>query len=83
MMGSQRVQVFSLGLPGADTPKERRRYRVKWRIDGRDETRSFKVKAQAERFRSELHGAAVAGESFSHETGLPASGTPVPGATST
>lgn len=33
---SQRVQVFGLGLPPAGTLEGRLRYRVKWRVDGRN-----------------------------------------------
>lgn len=42
MSTPQKVQVFSLGVPVKGTPTAQRRYRVKWRIDGRDRTRSLK-----------------------------------------
>lgn len=47
----QKVQVFTLGVPAKGTPTARRRYRVKWRIDGRDRTRSLKTRVEADRFR--------------------------------
>ena len=47
MNGLQRVQVFSIATPPPDTPKDKRRYRVKWRVNGRDKTRAFKTRAQA------------------------------------
>ena len=50
----QRVQVFALGKPRAGTDRNSRRHYVKWRVDGRDRTRSFKTKAEAERFRTSL-----------------------------
>jgi hypothetical protein len=71
--GEQRVQIFGLGMPSPGTPKERRRYRVKWRIDGRDRTRAVRTKAEAERVRSRLQMAAIDGEAFDLETGLPMS----------
>lgn len=68
----QRVQVFGLGVPAKGTPTARRRYRVKWRIDGRDRTRSLKTRAEADRFRR-LLDAVEAGEHFDEATGEPAS----------
>ena len=73
MKGPQKVQVFSIGVPPAGTPKDRRRYRVKWRIDGRDRTRSLPTKAQADRLRSQLQVAVVNGERFDAKTGSPQS----------
>jgi len=67
----QRVQVFGLGLPKDGTPKDKRRYRVRWRIDGRDRMRRFKTKAEADRFRSQLQRAVVDGLEFDLATGLP------------
>jgi len=53
MTGSpRRVQVFSLGRPRPGVDRPHRRYYVKWRVDGRDRTRSFKTRAEADRFRS-------------------------------
>jgi hypothetical protein len=49
-----KVQIFSLGAPKEGTPKDRRRYRVKWLVDGRHKTRSFKTKAEAEALRARL-----------------------------
>lgn len=50
----QRVSVFALAGPRPGATKEQRRYYVKWRVDGRDRTRSFKTRAQGDRFRAEL-----------------------------
>ena len=71
-MKRQRVQMFSLGAPKSDTPKDRRRYSVRWRVDGRDRMRSFKTKAEAERLRSQLQVEAAAGTPFDLASGLPA-----------
>lgn len=67
----QTVQVFSLVGPKAGTAKDKRRYRLKWRVDGRDFSRSFKVKAQGDRFRSELLVAVGDGTRFDPATGRP------------
>jgi integrase len=69
----QRVQIFSIGHPKEGTPRDGRRYRVRWRIDGQDKTRSLKTKAQAERLHTQLQMAIIAGEDFDLATGLPAS----------
>ena len=69
----QKIQVFSLGKPTKGTPTGQRRYRVKWRIDGRDRTRSFKTRAEADRYRRRLLDAVEAGERFDEGTGGPAS----------
>jgi integrase len=69
----QRVQIFSIGLPRDGTPRDKRRYRVKWRVDGRDKTRSLGTKAQAERLKARLHMAVADGEEFDAGTGLPVS----------
>jgi integrase len=73
MSTPQKVQVFSLGVPAKGTPTPERRYRVKWRIDGRDRTRSLKTRAEAERFRRLLLDAVAAGVPFDAATGEPAS----------
>ena len=66
----QRVQIFSIGLP---RDGDKRRYRVKWRVDGRDKTRSFGTKAQAERLKARLQMAVADGEEFDFATGEPVS----------
>lgn len=68
---AQKVQVFSLGTPPKGTPTDRRRYRVKWRVDGIDRTRSLKTRVEADRLRTQLKEAAVAGLPFDRSTGLP------------
>ncbi len=73
MTRPQRIQVFSLGLPAKGTPKDKRRYVVRWRVDGRDCKRRFKVKAEAERYRSKLLTATTDGARFDRSTGLPVS----------
>jgi integrase len=69
----QRVQIFSIGLPRDGTLRNKRRYRVKWRVDGRDKTRSFGTKAQAERLKARLQVAVADGDEFDAVSGVPVS----------
>lgn len=69
----QKVQVFALGRPRPAAEKAQRRYYVKWRVDGRDRTRSFKTRVEADRFRSGLLAAIHDGQSFDAASGEPAS----------
>ncbi len=69
-MNHQRGQVSSLGAPKSGTPKDRRRYSVRWRVDGRDRMRSFKTKAG--HLRSQLQVEATAGTPFDLASGMPA-----------
>jgi hypothetical protein len=66
----QRVQIFSIGPPKEGTPRAKRRYRVRWRVDGQDKTRSLKTKAEAERLQAQLQVAVIEGEKFDLATGL-------------
>ena len=65
------VQVFSIVMPKAGTQRERRRYLVKWRVAGRDKTRSFRTIVEAERLRARLQIAVIDGEPFDVGSGLP------------
>ncbi len=69
----QKVQVFALGRPRPGAEKAQRRYYAKWRVDGRDRTRSFKTRAEADRFRSGLLTAVQDGQSFDAASGEPSS----------
>ncbi len=70
-MRLQSVRVFSLGQPKKGTPTGKRRYVVRWRVDGRDFKRRRKVKAEAERFRSQLITAVADGVRFDPSNGEP------------
>lgn len=65
--------MFSLGRPRPGAEKAQRRYYVKWRVDGRDRTRSFKTRVEADRFRSGLLAAVQDGLRFDPASGEPSS----------
>lgn len=46
---------------------------VRWRLDGHQRAKSFRVKAEADRYRSVLAAAALSGERFDPKTGEPLS----------
>ena len=57
----------------AGVEKAKRRYYVKWRVDGHDRTRSFKTHVEADRFRSGLLAAVQDGQRFDPGSGEPTS----------
>ncbi len=68
----QQVQVYSVqNRRGAD--RRNLPYVVRYSIDGRHRSRSYRTKAEAERYRSELLKAIHAGDRFDLGTGEPAS----------
>lgn len=67
----QKVQIFGLGRPRAGAEPANRRHYVKWRVDGRDRTRAFRTRAEADRYRSQLLAAAHDGTRFDDASGLP------------
>lgn len=46
---------------------------VRWRVDGQQRTKSFRTRAEADRYRSVLVHAVTRGERFDHRTGEPVS----------
>ncbi len=69
-MRDQAVFVLGLVEPTAGPPREMRRFRARWRVDGRDRKRTFKAKSEAERFRARLQHATIDGEVFDLDSGL-------------
>jgi integrase len=68
----QQVRVYSVqNRRGAE--RRTSPYVVRYSIDGRHRSRSFRTKAEAERYRSELLKAIHAGDRFDLDTGEPAS----------
>lgn len=69
-----KVQIFSISknerFRSSRNPKAGQ-YRVKWRVQGRDKTRSFRTKGQAEHFRRKLISCLEQGSEFDSNTGLP------------
>ena len=70
----QDVRVWSI----QKKPDRPRPYVVRWMVDRRSHSRSYRTKAQAERFRSRLLLAQQQGERFSDRTGEPVSWAPSP-----
>jgi integrase len=66
----QRVDVYSIQDRRKD-PRVRKPYVVRWAIDGRQRSRSFRTKTEADRFRHELQRAQRAGQRFDRHTGEP------------
>ena len=62
-----KVQIFNVTKLESGT----KHWRVKWRVQGRDKTRAFINKAQANAFKKSLEKAVEAGDNFSSITGLP------------
>ncbi|MCP3938520.1 MAG: hypothetical protein GY708_24500 [Actinomycetia bacterium] len=71
-MSGQEIQVMSLDSSRANTNADRR-YAVRWRVDGRDQVRSFDNQATAQRLRAQLRVKAASGTEFDSTTGLPPS----------
>lgn len=66
----QRVDVFSIQNRKND-PRVRKPFVVRWAIDGRQRSRSFRTKTEADRFRHELQRAQRGGQRFDARTGEP------------
>lgn len=66
----QDVRLFGLqdrrGRNGVTRP-----WIVRWAIDGRQRARSFRTRAEADRYRNELYRAIQGGETFDEQSGLP------------
>lgn len=71
----QDIRIFSIqdrsGRPEARLPRV-----VRWRVDGRQHSKSFRTKPEADRFRSRLLLAQQDGDVFDRQTGLPQSWMP-------
>ena len=71
----QEVQVFGL-QKRPQTKKNKRPWAVRWAVDGRQRSRTFATKAEADRVRMLLAHAQHRGEAFDEETGEPLSWRP-------
>lgn len=72
--GFQHIDVYS--LQNRKASRAARPWIARWAIDGRQRSRSFRTRAEADRFRSLLVAAVQRGESFDAVTGSPSSWTP-------
>lgn len=71
-----KVSIFQISKNGnfhSSRDSKINQYRVKWRVQGRDKTRSFRTRAQAEHFRRKLFTALENGETFDSLSGHPSS----------
>jgi integrase len=79
-VGVQDIRIFN--VQDRSTRSDARKPRiVRWRIDGRDHSRAFRTKAEADRLRSRLLVAHQDGERFDPQTGWPLSWLPRSGDT--
>ena len=67
---NQDVDVFTIQDRRGDT-KRARPWLVRWRVEGKHRTRSFRTRVEADRFRSHLIRAATEGEPFDSRSGEP------------
>jgi integrase len=70
------VSVFSVQRRSSDSHK--RPWITRWSVNGRQRSRSFRTKVEADRFRSGLLVAVQRGESFDETSGEPVSWQPLP-----
>src|SRR5580658_5689631 len=70
------VAVFSVQRRSGD--RHKRPWITRWSVNGRQRSRSFRTKSEAERFRSGLLVAVQSGEGFDDATGEPVSWQPLP-----
>jgi hypothetical protein len=68
---TQEVDVFT--IQDRRGGKRSKPWTVRWRIDGRDRSRSFRTRVEADRYRSHLVRAVTDGESFDLASGEPTS----------
>jgi integrase len=71
----QDVRIWSIQDRRND-PEARRPWLVRWRVDGRGRSRSFRTKAEADRYRSRLLIAQQDGQRFDRQTGEPVTWRP-------
>ena len=70
------VSVFSVQRRSGD--RHKRPWITRWSVNGRQRSRSFRTKTEADRFRSGLLVAVQTGEAFDEATGEPVSWQPLP-----
>ena len=73
MPSTYNVQVNELHRRYDNGSKKPTRYIVRWKVDRERKERGFKLRTQADSFRSDLMAAARKGEAFDTNAGLPLS----------
>jgi integrase len=74
---NHQVQIFSIQERRAHS--KARPWVVRWRVEGRDRSRSYRTRSEADRYRSQLLRAVDAGETFDLDTGEPTTWQPSAG----
>ncbi len=72
---TQRIHIYAV-QDRRSTPQATRPWVVRWTVDGRERSRSFRCKGEAQRFRSQLDRAVGDGSRFDPVTGEPLSWRP-------
>lgn len=78
LTGRPLADVAVYGVQKRTGDRNKRRWIVRWSVDGRQRSRAYRTKAEADRFRSGLLVAQQSGESFDDTTGEPLSWQPLP-----
>jgi len=77
-MGRPLADVAVFGIQKRDITKHTRPWIVRWRLNGRQRSRAFRTKTEAERYRTGLLLAQQHGEVFDDDSGEPVSWAPAP-----
>ena len=72
------ADVAVYGVQKRSGARNKRPWIVRWSVTGRQRSRSFRIKAEADRIRTGLLVAQQSGESFDEATGEPVSWKPLP-----
>ena len=78
LTGRPLADVAVFGVQRRSGERHKKPYVVRWSLDGRQRSRAFRTKGEAERMRSALMVAAQSGEAFDEATGEPVSWQPLP-----
>src|SRR5262249_54329759 len=78
LTGRPLAEVSVFGVQRRSGERHKRPWIARWAVAGRQRSRSFRTKAEAERFRSALLLAVQSGEAFDETTAEPVSWQPLP-----
>ncbi|MEY2591945.1 MAG: hypothetical protein QOJ67_3929 [Acidimicrobiaceae bacterium] len=78
LTGRPLADVAVYGVQKRSSERNKRPWIVRWTLNGRQRSRAFRIKSEAERYRSALLVAQQSGEAFDDSTGEPLSWQPLP-----